>query len=121
MLVSRKQLHALEMRVDGLSYDEIGVELCISRTEAYQLICHTLDNLDRFGQFQGGNTYPNLRSWLIENRMTQKELANDTGIAPGTISRILSGRCNPHKKTMQTIADYIGMPVDVAFTKAEEG
>ena len=48
--------------------------------------------------------------------MTQKELAERTGIAQGDISKLENGSANPSLRTLQRLAAGMGMKVEIAFT-----
>jgi len=50
------------------------------------------------------------------NNLTQKELAERTGIAQTEISRIENGSRNPSIKLLQRLADGMGMVLNVSFT-----
>lgn len=47
--------------------------------------------------------------------MTQKELAEKTGIAQGDISKLESGSANPSLKTLQRLAAGMGMRLKLEF------
>lgn len=57
---------------------------------------------------------------IIEARtasnLTQKELAERTGIAQTEISRIENGSRNPSIKLLQRLADGMGMILNISFT-----
>lgn len=56
---------------------------------------------------------------LIEARrasgMTQKELADRTGIAQADISKLENGNANPSLRTLQRLADGMGMRLKLEF------
>ena len=52
----------------------------------------------------------------ISQNMTQKELAEKTGIAQTEISRLENGTRNPSIKLLQRLADGMGMVLIVSFT-----
>ncbi|WP_423791834.1 helix-turn-helix domain-containing protein, partial [Mitsuokella jalaludinii] len=52
--------------------------------------------------------------------LTQKELAEKTGIAQTEISRIESGARNPSLKILQRLADGMGMVLKVSFEPKRE-
>ena len=52
--------------------------------------------------------------------MTQKQLAEMTGIAQSDISKIENGNANPSLKTMERIAAGMGMTVRVEFVPAKQ-
>lgn len=49
--------------------------------------------------------------------MTQKDLAAVTGITQGDISKLEQGNSNPSLKTLQRIADGLGMQLKVELRK----
>ena len=56
----------------------------------------------------------------ISQNMTQKELAEKTGIAQTEISRLENGTRNPSIKLLQRLADGLDMVLNVTFTHKEE-
>lgn len=48
--------------------------------------------------------------------LTQKELAERTGIAQGDISKLENGNANPSIRTLQRLAAGMGMKLQVGFT-----
>ncbi len=60
---------------------------------------------------------------LIEARrasgMTQKELSELTGIAQGDISKLEKGNANPSLRTLQRLADGMGMRLKLEFVPAD--
>lgn len=51
----------------------------------------------------------------IEKNLTQKQLADLTGIAQADISRIENGTANPSLKTLQRLAQGLGMMLKLEF------
>lgn len=47
--------------------------------------------------------------------LTQKQLAEKTGIAQGDISKLESGSANPSLKTLQRLAAGMGMKIKIEF------
>lgn len=60
---------------------------------------------------------------IIEARqssgMTQKQLADKTGIAQADISKLERGNANPSLRTLQRLAAGMGMRVKIEFVHAE--
>lgn len=52
----------------------------------------------------------------ISQNITQKELAERTGIAQTEISKLENGTRNPSIKLLQRLADGMGMVLNVSFT-----
>lgn len=67
------------------------------------------------------NIQPELQiiNTLIEARkakkITQKQLSELTGIAQGDISKLENGSANPSIKTLQRLADGLGMMLKIEF------
>ena len=53
-----------------------------------------------------------------EKAMTQKQLADITGIPQADISRIENGNANPSLRTLQRLADGMGMKLKLEFVPA---
>jgi len=51
----------------------------------------------------------------IEQKMTQKDLAEKTGIRQSNISRIENGNCSPTVATLQQIANGMGKTLNIEF------
>lgn len=52
--------------------------------------------------------------------LTQKELSRRTGIAQGDISKLEHGNSNPSVKTLQRLAEGMGMILRIDFVPARE-
>ena len=52
---------------------------------------------------------------FVEAYMTQKELAEATGIAQGEISKLENGTRNPSIKLLQRLAEGLDMTLSVSF------
>ena len=52
----------------------------------------------------------------ISQNITQKELADRTGIAQTEISRLENGTRNPSIKLLQRLAEGMGMVLNISFT-----
>lgn len=50
--------------------------------------------------------------------LTQKDLAEKTGIAQGDISKLENGSANPSLRTLQRLADGMGMKLKLEFVPA---
>ena len=48
--------------------------------------------------------------------LTQKQLSERTGITQGDISRLENGNANPSLRTLQRLAEGMGMKLDISFT-----
>lgn len=52
--------------------------------------------------------------------LTQKELSERTGIAQGDISKLENGSANPSLRTLQRLAEGMGMKLKLEFVPANE-
>ncbi|NLT44101.1 MAG: helix-turn-helix transcriptional regulator [Thermotogaceae bacterium] len=57
----------------------------------------------------------NLRSFLLKNNITTKELSTKTGISQSLISMIQNGQRNPSFTVADRIASYFQIPVEDLF------
>ncbi len=66
----------------------------------------------------------NIIKAMIEARqatgITQKELSERTGIAQGDISRLERGNANPSLRTLQRLAEGMGMKLKLEFVPADK-
>lgn len=51
----------------------------------------------------------NIKRFIKENKITQKQLAKEIGISPSTMSDYMNLRSNPSHGVIQKIADYFGI------------
>lgn len=51
--------------------------------------------------------------------LTQKDLADRTGIAQADISKLENGNANPSLRTLQRLADGMGMKLKLEFVPAD--
>ena len=51
----------------------------------------------------------------IQSGLTQRELADRTGMTQGDISRIEHGQANPSLRTLQRLAEGMDMQLQIAF------
>jgi transcriptional regulator with XRE-family HTH domain len=62
----------------------------------------------------------NIKKFIKENKITQKQLAKEIGISPSTMSDYMNLRSNPSHGVIQKIADYFGiMKSDIDTTYKE--
>lgn len=54
----------------------------------------------------------------IEKKLSQKQLSELTGIAQADISRMENGNANPSIKTLQRLAEGLGMKLKLEFVPA---
>jgi DNA-binding XRE family transcriptional regulator len=78
------------------------------------------ETVNRYGDY---DVYVEIREALIslrkENHMTQKELANLTGMTQTSISNIEKGISKPTIETIKKIADALGVRLVISFEGSE--
>ena len=62
----------------------------------------------------------NLRDLMFDNNLSQKDLADNTGIERASICNYLKGNCMPNLKAVITLAEYFNCSVDFLIGKSEE-
>lgn len=84
-----------------------------------EFLHESLQNPDVKREYDALETEFSLIRTLLDARkaagMTQQDLANKTGIRQGDISKFERGRGNPSLKTLERLADGLGMQCRVVF------
>ena len=62
----------------------------------------------------------NLKDLMFDNNLSQKDLAESTGIDRASINRYLKGNCMPNLKGIVKLSDYFNCSVDFLIGKSEE-
>ena len=101
------------MRREGMTYREIGEKLGVSRQRAYQIVT-------------GGRTYivkncayPRVAERMYELGMTQRMLAEKTGICYQNVTRLLHMKQDMRISTAIKIADALGLTLEEAFIERQ--
>jgi transcriptional regulator with XRE-family HTH domain len=71
------------------------------------------------GREPAGNGYHPGDGRCISQNLTQKELAERTGINQADISKLENGTRNPSLKLLKRLADGMGMDLKLVFTPKE--
>ena len=108
---------ALQMRMEGQTYAQIGEALHYSR----QHICNTLQTV-AMGCKSRGRTrracrdiYPRLAQWMVEHDCSYTRLAELTGASYGAISNLMRGCGDPSKRLIDNILAATGLTYEQAF------
>lgn len=109
-----------KLRLQGMSYEEIGKAFDISRQRVYQIIGGT--EMNYFKEIKPDEcVYPNLRKWLNENRINRPKLTrlmySEEKYAPTRweiVCRALEG-ANCRKTTIDRILKATGLTYEEAF------
>lgn len=117
-MTRREQI--LADRESGMTYSQIAKKNGVSYQYVGQL-CGKY-NPNQFRVHGEKHVYVNLRDWMNENRISCKELVRRMGMTPygrtdATLSRWLTGRCDPPKWAIDKLIEVTGMPYEVLFKK----
>ena len=78
-----------------------------------------MDDPEFRAEYEASETEDQLTRSLIAARMasnmTQKELADKSGVRQSNISRIESGSCSPTVATLQALAEGLGKKLVISF------
>lgn len=78
-----------------------------------------MDDLEFRAEYEASETEYQLTRSLVAARMasnmTQKELADKSGVRQSNISRIESGACSPTVATLQALAEGLGKKLVISF------
>ena len=115
-----KMLELARLRLQGMSLDEIALELGCTRQQVVKgmnkLICFLRKNRTTRTKV----IYPNILRAMQLKCMSVQEVADAARIDRLTLYKILDGRTrNPRVDTAQMIADALGLTVADAFVKEE--
>ena len=62
----------------------------------------------------------NLKDLMFDNNLSQKDLADVTGIDRASINRYLKGNCMPNLKAVVALAEYFNCSIDFLIGKSTE-
>lgn len=121
---SRREI-ALEMREDGMTYQQIADELGCSKSYVGQLL-GAFNPLHFRAVTEEGCIYPGLREWMNDNKVGRSEMLRRMGKAAwprhvSKLSGILRGHHDPSKATIDSILKVTGMTYEECFGGAENG
>lgn len=111
--MNKKRDIILAMRQKGMTFEEIGNILCVTRQAVHQALNY-VDKERFYEQPIMKVKYVGLRNWLMKNRVSLKELGrrcDKTGF-----SKSLIGDCEPSKSAIDAILGVTGMTYEECFT-----
>ena len=115
-----REREAVALRMDGLTYEEIGKAMGVSKQRAEQMVREGVSSAgyNRSCIAASRCVFPKIREWMLENGYTGTMLAQDIGVNAATACRILKGHDGRYS-TYKAIADRMGMTVTEAFSHDE--
>lgn len=113
------RIRIFELRLDGMTLEEIGKEYGISRERVRQILEEVTHGYDRKARcsYMRRCIYPGLKNWLLENRMTASELNKELAFAgkPTLFYNRMTGVTKFNIDEIKTILAYTGMTFEEAF------
>lgn len=61
------------------------------------------------------NYYPNIRAWMIQNRVSEGNFAAMLGVCQATVSALLNGKNVPSKRIVDSVLKTTGLTYEQAF------
>lgn len=116
------QNEVCEMREQGLSFQEIGKRLGVSKQYAYDVFSYaTRTGYISYKQFDMIDSlkFKGIKNWMIENGVTLKEMNGKcTGVynTNSSLVRFLRGSGKADIETINKILEVTGMKYEEAFT-----
>lgn len=104
-----------KMRESGMSNYDIAKSLDVSEQTIYNIIGKQGARMDGIKAFVDGSIGGRIKEERAKRFLTQSDLERMTGVTFQMISRYENGKTAPNDKTLQKIADALG--VDVAYLK----
>ena len=115
-MTEAQKKEALAMRMDGASFQEIGDRLGLAKQTIQRGIPAIHGSRNAVKPIQNC-VYPNIERWRRQQRYSRAEFGRELGVAPGTISRVMTGTTQPLKPMVDRILALTGMTYEVAFAE----
>lgn len=80
-----------QLAVAGRTVDEIAAILDCSESEIYSVFCFLRFKKDKRKENKNTCYYPNVRRWMVENAVQNKEFARQLGISATTLRLMIYG------------------------------
>lgn len=116
MITREQKVEMFKMRMNGVSFEEIGNKYGISKQRVQQLLQTTIHKPRELSR---KCVYPNLKKWCLEHDASFRQLALLAGITPTTIYAKLSGEVSFTQKQIDKILGVTGMTYEEAFAREE--
>ncbi len=117
---AEQMLEIARLRLQGMSLDEIALEMSCTRQEVVKGMNKLIRCLRRNRLTRTKVIYPNILRAMQLKCMSVQEVADAAQIDRITLYKILDGRTHsPRMETAQLIADALGLTVVEAFEREE--
>ncbi len=119
----RWELYA-EDRASGMTYREIAAKYGVTY-QAVAQVCSKRDASHFRSIKEDECVYPNLRSWMNENKVARNELSrrmfgNSSSVCLGRISAWLHGKCYPTKLNIDRLIAVTGLTYEQLFERGAD-
>ena len=110
-----EKVEAFRMRLEGNTIQEIANHFGVSK----QYISEELrtERIRSNEKIVNACIYPNIRKFLMQERLTCRGFSNKFGISYATLYNTLTGKVEPQKKTIDRILKCTGLTYEEAFSK----
>lgn len=110
-----EKVEAFRMRLEGNTIQEIANRFGVSK----QYISKELrtERIRSNEKIVNACIYPNIRKFLVQERLTCRGFSNEFGLSYATLYNTLTGKAEPRKKTIDRILECTGLTYEEAFSK----
>lgn len=120
--MTREELHrALDMRIDGLSYEQIGDELHYSAANVDQAMKRVMQGRTNWNRSVNKIVYPEITAYIKANDLDITKLycltRPDAYVTPYRFYRMLYGKANPNDGDVVALTELLGKPYKEVFRR----
>lgn len=116
-MTDKQKIEALQMLLDGASYEEVGRKYCVSKQRVHSIFSGVIGKRRAGRKNSGKCVYPVLANWIAENCGNQIVFADLIGVHITTVSKFLLGKSSINMKTIDKILKATGMTYEECFKK----
>lgn len=112
-MTNEQEMEIVKMRIEGYTMQAIGKKMGVTKQRIHQIlndICMTRGR-DKTQSY----IYPNIDTWLRDNRKPAYELAKAIGVEQSHMSNRLRGKTPFKISEIKKILDFTGMTFEEAF------
>lgn len=111
-------LSMISMRAEGYGFGEIAAHFGVSKETAIRRVKTLCKGVCETKQEPRINiVYPAIGKWMRENKVSVYDFASKSGIDPTSCYKILSGRVEPRKTSIDRILAVTGGKYETTFTR----
>ena len=121
--MTEQQMRAFELRMNGMTYEQIGSALGCTKQNVMILLENGLKSINvtkRRGRARKDGVYPNINQRMLEMDMTYTELSQLTGISANALRQMLTVKRDILLGNARKIAHALELSVEEAFAEEDE-